>query len=198
MEKQFPIVCIGGSAGGLEAYIKILKLIPLNLGITIVIVNHITIQTTILHKILRPHTPMPVSMITHSLRIRPNHVFVVPNDCDLTISNGHFRLRPRSKPSGWSNVITLFLFSLARFWDGLLIVVIVSGLDGDGAEALGEIKKAGGIVMVQTPDSAGWSDMPESAIRTGTVDYILPVESIAMNIIKIVSERMSNAPPRVI
>ena len=88
---------------------------------------------------------------------------------------------------GWPNVITVFLRSLARHWGGTLIVVIVSGLDADGAEALKEVKESGGITIAQTPETAEWSDMPESAIKTGYVDYILSVEGTAEKILHIAS-----------
>src|ERR1019366_2414055 len=82
---------------------------------------------------------------------------------------------PISKPKGWPDVITQFLRSLAQNWDGKLVAVIVSGLDADGAEALGEIKEAGGITIAQAPDTAEWSDMPASAIKTGYIDHLIPL-----------------------
>ena len=124
-KKKFPIVYVGGSAGGFETFIEFLKLIPPGLGISIVIVNHITHQPTTLHNSLSKYTLMPVELITQNLRILPNYIYVIPHNCDLHVLNGHFRLRPKSKRSGWPNVITLFLSSLALCWEGLLIVVIV-------------------------------------------------------------------------
>ena len=82
-------------------------------------------------------------------------------------------------------MITIFLRSLAQNWDGTLVAVIVSGLDSDGAEALREIKEAGGVTIAQAPDTAEWSDMPKSAIRTGYIDFILSVEDIAKKIVQI-------------
>jgi chemotaxis response regulator CheB len=99
-----------------------------------------------------------------------------------------FRLRPISKPKGWPDVITIFLRSLVQNWGGKLVAVIVSGLDADGAEALREIKEAGGITIAQSPDTAEWSDMPASAIKTGYIDYILPAEDIAQKIAQIANE----------
>ena len=197
MVKRFPLVCVGGSAGGLETYIELLKLVPPDLGASLVIVNHMTDQQTRLHEILTKYTSLPVRLITPSLQITPNCVFVIPSNSDLHILNGHFWLRPKSKRGGWSNVITLFLRSLAQNWEGPLMVVIVSGLDGDGADALGEIKKSGGIVMVQTPEAAGWSDMPEAAIKTGHVDYVMSIEDIALNIIRIVSDQSNSASAKI-
>ena len=82
-------------------------------------------------------------------------------------------------------MITVFLRSLAQNWDGKLVAAIVSGLDADGAEALREIKEVGGITIAQSPDTAEWSDMPASAIKTGHIDFILSVEDIAQKIAQI-------------
>jgi chemotaxis response regulator CheB len=131
---------------------------------------------------------MPVELITEGLPIQPNHVFIVPANRDLHLLDGMFRLRPMSKPKGWPDVITIFLRSLAQNWGGKLIAVIVSGLDADGADALREIKEAGGITMAQAPDTAEWSDMPASAIKTGYIDHILPIEDIARKIAQIANE----------
>jgi chemotaxis response regulator CheB len=128
---------------------------------------------------------MPVELIVEGLRIQPNHVFIIPTNCDLHVLDGTFRLSPISKPKGWPDVITVFLRSLAQNWDGKLVAVIVSGLDADGAEALRGIKEAGGITIAQSPDSAEWSDMPANAIKTGHIDFILSVEDIAQKIVQI-------------
>jgi len=136
MRKNFPVVCVGGSAGGLDAYIRLLKHLPADMGVAIVIVNHITRAPATLHEFLARYTEMPVELITANLRIQPDHVFIIPSNYDLHVLDGRFRLEPISKPTGWSDVITIFLRSLARHWDGKLIAVIVSGLDADGSEAL--------------------------------------------------------------
>ena len=187
MRKSFPVVCIGGSAGGLEAYVRILKNLPFETGVAIVIVNHVSRNPTTLHEYLTRYTQMPVELITTNLKVKPNHVFIIPSNCDLHLFGGNFVLEKRTKLSGWPNVITIFLRSLARNWDGILIAVIVSGLDADGAEALKEVKEAGGITIAQTPEAAEWSDMPESAIKTGYVDYVLSAETIADKILEIAS-----------
>src|ERR1035438_4831428 len=163
LANDFPIVCVGGSAGGSASYVQLLKHLPPETGVAIVIVNHIRKTSAVLHKILPHSTKLPVELITEGLPIQPNHVFIVPANCDLHVLGGAFRLRPISKPKGWPDVITIFLRSLARNWGGKLIAVIVSGLDADGTEALREIKEAGGITIAQAPDSAEWSDMPAHA-----------------------------------
>ena len=185
--KNFPVVCVGGSAGGLDAYIRLLENLPADLGVAIVIVNHITLMPTQLHKILPTHTTMPVELISDRLSIEPNRVFIIPENRDLHVENGEFHLRPISKPRGWPDVITVFLRSLTAHWDGKLIAVIVSGYDGDGAAALRGIKEVGGITMAQKLESAKQPDMPESAIATGYIDFVLSPEDIAVAIRRIAS-----------
>jgi len=184
-EKDFPVVCVGGSAGGLDAYIRLLQNLPSDMGVAIVIVNHVRNLTTMLHEILPRFTKMPVELITEKLDIKPNHVFIIPEQRDLHILNDEFRLKPISKPRGWPDVITIFLRSLTQNWDGKIIAVIVSGYDGDGAEALRGIKEVGGITIAQKPETASQPDMPETAIASGSIDYILSPEDIAQQIIKI-------------
>jgi two-component system chemotaxis response regulator CheB len=184
---DFPVVCVGGSAGGLDAYIRLLKNLPADLGMAIVIVNHVRTVATRLHEILPRFTAMPVELITERLLIRPDHVFIIPEQRDLHVLNGEFRLEPISKPRGWPDVITVFLNSLTRHWHGKLIAVIVSGYDGDGAAALCGIKEVGGITIAQKLDTAGQPDMPESAIASGCIDLVLSPEEIAHELTRLMS-----------
>src|ERR1035437_5161034 len=167
--KDFPVICVGGSAGGLDAYTRLLQNLPANLGVAIVIVNHLRKVATLLHEILPKYTKMPVELITERLDIEPNHVFIIPEKRDLHVLDGEFRLKPISKPRGWPDVITVFTRSLTEHWEGKLIAVIVSGYDGDGAAALCGIQEVGGITIAQKPDTAGQPDMPESAIASGCI-----------------------------
>lgn len=184
-DNKFPVVCVGGSAGGLDAYIRLLKHLPADMGVAIVIVNHLRTVATLLHEILPRYTEMPVELITDSLLIEPNHVFIIPEKRDLHVRDGEFNLEPISKPRGWPDVITVFMRSLTDNWDGKLVAVIVSGFDGDGADALCGIKEVGGITIAQKPETAAQPDMPESAIETGCIDFILSPEDIAKEIVRI-------------
>lgn len=183
--RDFPIVCVGGSAGGLDAYTRLLKRLPNDMGVAVVIVNHVRTLATQLHEVLPYFTTMPVELITDSLLIRPNRVFIIPEQRDLHVLEGDFRLEPISKPRGWPDVITVFLRSLTEHWDGKLIAVIVSGYDGDGADALRGIKDVGGTTIAQRLDTARQPDMPESAIASGFVDFVLSPEEIAEAIVRI-------------
>src|SRR5476649_1197971 len=183
--EDFPVVCVGGSAGGLDAYIRLLQQLPPDMGVAIVIVNHLRTVATLLHEILPRYTEMPVELITDRLLIQPNRVFIIPEQRDLHVLEGDFRLEPISKPRGWPDVITVFLRSLTQHWDGKLIAVIVSGYDGDGAAALCGIKDVGGVTIAQKLETAGQPDMPESAIASGCIDFVLSPEDIAQEIVRI-------------
>src|SRR6202521_1225517 len=183
--KDFPVVCVGGSAGGLDAYTRLLRHLPADMGVAIVIVNHLRTVATRLHEILPRYTEMPVELIKDGLLIQPNRVFIIPEKRDLHVLEGEFRLKPISKPRGWPDVITVFLRSLTRHWDGKLIAVIVSGYDGDGADALCGIKDVGGITIAQKLETAGQPDMPASAIASGCIDFVLSPEDIAREILQI-------------
>jgi chemotaxis response regulator CheB len=183
--EDFPVVCVGGSAGGLDAYTRLLKHLPADMGVAIVIVNHLRTVATLLHEILPRYTKMPVELITEKLLIQPNRVFIIPEQRDLHVLDGEFRLEPISKPRGWPDVITVFLRSLTHHWRGKLIAVIVSGYDGDGAAALCGIKEVGGITIAQKPDTAVKPDMPATAIASGCIDFVLSPEDIAQQIVRI-------------
>jgi two-component system, chemotaxis family, protein-glutamate methylesterase/glutaminase len=185
LRKDFPVVCVGGSAGGLDAYTRLLRHLPADMGVAIVIVNHLRTVATRLHEILPRYTEMPVELITEGLLIQPNRVFIIPEQRDLHVLDDEFRLKPISKPRGWPDVITVFLRSLTRHWGGQLIAVIVSGYDGDGAAALCGIRDVGGITIAQKLETAAQPDMPESAIASGCIDFVLSPENISREIVRI-------------
>ncbi len=187
--KDFPIVCVGGSAGGLDAYVRLLSQLPADMGVAIVVVNHVRQVPTLLHQILPKHTAMPVMLVADGMAIRADCVFIIPERYDLHVRDGRFCLAAISKPRGWPDVITVFLRSLTRNWKGPIVAVIVSGLDGDGAAALRGIKAVGGITIAQDPISAKQPDMPISAIGTGFVDFILTPEKIGQTIVALSRER---------
>ena len=134
--RDFPVVCVGGSAGGLDAYTRLLRHLPADMGVAIVIVNHLRTVATLLHEILPRSTEMPVELITERLLIQPNRVYIIPEQRDLHVLDGEFRLKPISKPRGWPDVITVFLCSLTQHWAGQLIAVIVSGYWRWGSRAV--------------------------------------------------------------
>src|ERR1700682_5322832 len=121
LARDFPVVCVGGSAGGLDAYTRLLRHLPADMGVAVVIVNHLRTVATLLHEILPRYTKTPVELITERLVIRPNRVFIIPEKRDLHVLDGEFRLRPISKPRDGPDVITIFLRSLTQHWQGRII-----------------------------------------------------------------------------
>ena len=192
--KNFPVVCVGGSAGALDAYIRLLKHLPADMGAAVVIVNHITAMPTQLHQVLPRFSRMPVELITEELLIQPDRVYIIPANRDLHVDGEVFHLAPISKPRGWPDVITVLLQSLTQFWDGKLIAVIVSGFDGDGAAALCGIKEVGCITIAQQLATAIQPDMPQSAIASGCIDFVLSPEDIAKEIVRIARAEESTEP----
>jgi two-component system, chemotaxis family, protein-glutamate methylesterase/glutaminase len=173
LRKGLPLVCIGGSAGGLNAYTKLLQNLPHDLGAAVVIINHVARVETLLHHVLPRFTRMSVDLIHDHLVPAPNRVFIIPSNRELHVNpDGEFRIEPLTKRYGWPDVITRFLRSVATHWEGQVIAVIVSGLDGDGAAALCDLKKVGAITIAQHPSTADWPDMPMSAIQSGCIDYV--------------------------
>lgn len=176
---------LAAQPGALDAYIRLLESLPVDTGAAFVIVNHVRRYPTLLHEILPSRTAMQVGLIADRLQIEPDHVFIIPTNRDLHVKNGECYLESISKPHGWPDVVTIFLRSLARHWEGQLIAVILSGFDGDGAAALCEIREAGGITIAQKLSTAGQPDMPESAIASGCIDFVLAPEDMAQEIVKI-------------
>ena len=179
------MICVGGSAGGLDAYIRMLYCLPADLNVAVIIVNHITIAPTMLHEVLARFTTMPVDLISEGMSIRVNRVYIIPSNRDLHIASGQFQLKPISKPRGWPDVITVFFQSVIENWDGKTVAAILSGYDGDGAAAMCGIQAMGGITIAQKPNTAAYPDMPQSAIDTGCIDFILSPEEIAVEIRRI-------------
>ena len=184
------VVCFGASAGGLDAYCKILALLPPDTGLSFIIVHHQAADgKSLLVDILSRVTTMSVLLVEDGGIMQANHVYVVPTGKDVTMSDGALWLTPRAPRNGWPKNITHFLYSLAEDRQQRAIAVILSGLDGDGAEALKEIKAGGGIVFAQKFDTAKQSSMPISAVQTGYVDAILSPEDIAVRLREIGAER---------
>ncbi len=183
--KSFPVVCLGGSAGSLIPFRKVIREIPFDSGLAIVVVDHRRRSPTKLPEILSQHSSIPVRLIVPGLKMQPNRIYVIPPNCDLTIEDGHFQLTSLSKAHGWPTVITLFLESLAREWRGKVIAVILSGLDSDGVAALRSVKAIGGITFAQTVETAEHAEMPRHALESGCVDFELGPTEIGRELVKI-------------
>ncbi len=182
---RFPVVGIGASAGGLEAFSQLLRHLPGDTGMAFVLVQHLDPnQKSLLSEILARTTTMPVSEVQDGMAIAPNQVYVIPPNTVMTLDQGRLRLLPRAKHR-ISRAVDTFFNSLAESCDSQAIGVVLSGGDGDGSLGLEAIKAAGGITFAQSEDSAQVSSMPNTAIATGQVDFILPPAEIAAGLANI-------------
>ena len=197
--KSFPVVGIGASAGGLEAFTHLLRPLPVDTGMAFVLVQHLDPKhKSMLSEILGRETRMPVSEVKDQMVVMPNHVYVIPPNAQMSIRNGVLSLVPRNEARGPFMPIDYFLRSLAKDRGPRAIAVILSGADADGSQALKAIKAGGGIVFAQDLASSKVGVMPDRAAATGLVDFILPPERIAEELVRIAVDpldaRLSQAP----
>jgi two-component system, chemotaxis family, CheB/CheR fusion protein len=182
----FPIVAIGASAGGFEAFINLLRSLPPNPGLALVFIPHLdpTHESAMVDLLARA-TEMPVEQAHDGTVVTVNRLFVLPPNFDMTISGGVLHLAQREAARGQHMPIDRFFRSLGDDQAGNAIGVILSGTANDGTMGLGIIKNQGGITFAQSPESAKYDGMPTSAIASGVVDFILPVDQIARELLRI-------------
>src|SRR5881396_1702834 len=193
----FPVVCIGASAGGLEAFTQLLSALPMDTGMAFVLVSHLSpSHASHLAEILSRATKMPVNEVKDEPKVQPNRVYVIPPDRSMIIADGVLKLLPRREVRGQHHPIDLFLESLALDQRHKSIAVILSGTGSDGTLGLDEIKAAGGITFAQD-QSAAYEGMPRSATMAGSIDFVLPPASIAHELSEIArhSYVSPEAPP---
>src|SRR5881396_3625659 len=175
----FPVVCIGASAGGLEAFTQLLSALPMDTGMAFVLVSHLSpSHASHLAEILSRATKMPVNEVKDEPKVQPNRVYVIPPDRSMIIADGVLKLLPRREVRGQHHPIDLFLESLALDQKHKSIAVILSGTGSDGTLGMDEIKAAGGITFAQD-ESAAYEGMPRSAMMAGTVDFRMSPADIA-------------------
>ncbi len=182
----FPIVGVGASAGGLEAFTQLLQALGAGTEMAYVLVQHLDpSHESVLTGLLAKATEMPVSQVTDATLVEPNHVYVIPPNVDMSIAQGILRLTPRTETRGHHMPIDRFLRSLAEDQRSNAIGVILSGTASDGTLGLAAIKAEGGITFAQDEKSAKFDGMPQSAIAAGCVDFVLPSDAIARELARI-------------
>jgi two-component system CheB/CheR fusion protein len=185
-KKRVPIVGIGASAGGLEAFTELLKYLPSDTSMAFVLVQHLAPQhESMLTELLSKATRMPVSEVKDGTEVEANHIYVIPPNTNMDILHGLLHLMPRSDTQGLHMPIDYFLCSLAEDQGSTSIGVILSGTASDGALGLKVIKTAGGITFAQDEKTAKYYGMPRSAISAGIVDFVLSPEKIAGELARI-------------
>ncbi|MGA2590701.1 MAG: chemotaxis protein CheB [Bryobacteraceae bacterium] len=181
-----PVLGIGASAGGLEVFNRLLGDLPDDTGFAIVFVQHLDpTHHSMLAAILARATTMPVSEAADGMPVEANHVYAIPANVDLTIANGALKLAPRTQAPGSHMPIDRFLRSVADQCGSRAIGVILSGSGSDGSAGVEAIKAAGGVTFAQDAVTAKFAAMPLAAVATGCVDFVLPPEGIAAELVRI-------------
>ena len=179
----FPVVGVGASAGGLDAFKRLIRTIPEKSGIAYILVQHLEpSHESLLGDILQKVTQLPVEEITDNVHIQPDHIYVIPANKFLTANEGRLELSPRTPKKEKNRAIDVFFTSLAEVHQEYAIGVVLSGTGADGTLGLQVIKDHGGVTIVQEPKSASFDGMPQSAIDAGVADFVLVPEEIPMHL----------------
>jgi two-component system CheB/CheR fusion protein len=182
----FPVVGVGASAGGLEAFRRLLGEIPKDAGMAFVLVQHLAPQhESRLVELLAKGTAIPVVEAAQGMKLAVNHVYIIPPNCDMAVSDGELHLTPREGDHRPHLPIDYLFRSLAEEQQGRAIGVVLSGTGSDGTLGLCEIKAVGGITFAQDARSATHQGMPVSARDSGCVDFVLDPQSIAKRLVQI-------------
>jgi two-component system CheB/CheR fusion protein len=193
---SFPIVGIGASAGGLEAFRELLRALPADAGMAYVVVQHLDpSHESLLPDLLARATRMPVHQAREGLEVCVGQVYVIAPNTDMTLSQGALQLVPRTQARGQHLSIDTFLRSLAASRGARALGVILSGTAADGTLGLQAIKAVGGITFAQDPTSAQFDGMPQSAIAAGCVDFVGSPQDIARELTRISRHPYVRQPP---
>ncbi len=189
--QAYPVVGIGASAGGLAAMSALFDAKPTLEAMAFVIVQHLDPKgESHLVNLLSRHTSLTVRPAKDGLAIEPGHVYVCVPNRDLVVSSGRLRLVDPEAERSQRRPIDRFFDSLASGYGDRAVAVILSGTAMDGSRGIAAIKAAGGMVIAQAPETAEFDGMPRSAISTGLVDLVLPVDQIVHTL-----ARLSTQPP---
>src|SRR6201998_279532 len=182
---RFPVVGLGASAGGLDAFRRLLAALPPGTGMAFILIQHLDpTHASMMVDLLTSHTAMKVQQAADGMPVEREHVYLIPPGAYLSIRGGALRLSAPRERHGARLPFDFFLRSLAEELGERAICVILSGTGGDGSLGLKAVKEKGGLVIAQDPDEAEYDGMPRSAIMTGAVDLVLPVAKIPETLAK--------------
>jgi len=182
----FLIAAIGASAGGIEAVTELMQNLSVDTGMGFVVVQHLDPKhQSILTELLAKKTSMPVEEVTDGMRVQRNHVYVIPPNASMSVSDYVLRIGPREEGRGMYTPIDHFMRSLAGAQGSQAIGIILSGSGTDGTLGMAEIQAQGGVTFAQDDTTAKYDGMPRSAIAAGCVDYVLPPKGIALELARI-------------
>ncbi|MBC6435220.1 hypothetical protein FM036_36115 [Nostoc sp. HG1] len=198
-DAQFPIVGIGASAGGLKAFTQLLSHLPTDTGMAFVLIQHLDPHhESLLTELLAKTTSMPVSEVQDGTIVEPNQVYIIPPNTKMTLVDGALRLMPREKVRGTHLPVDAFFVSLALDRGHKAIGVVLSGGDGDGSVGIDAIKAAGGVTFAQGEGTAQNESMPNNAVATGHVDFVMPPGAIAAELAQISRHPFVAAPTQAV
>jgi two-component system CheB/CheR fusion protein len=181
---HFPVVGIGASAGGLPAVLRLFENLPSVSDMAFVVILHLSPKhPSSAADILQRATRMPVVQVTSRVKIEPSHIYVIAPNLHLTMFDGMLVVEELARPRGQHVAIDLFFRTLAQVHRERAVAIVLSGTGSDGAVGLTRIKEQGGLTIVQSPGDAEHDGMPTAAIRTGAVDFVLPVADIPQKLI---------------
>jgi two-component system, chemotaxis family, CheB/CheR fusion protein len=181
----FLVVAVGASAGGLDACSGLLRDLPENAPLAVVLVQHLSrSHESLLAEILDRRTALSVTTATDGLQVEMGHVYVIPPDTHMTVIDGHLRVRPRPPGHGAAQIDALFE-SIAEYYGSKAVGVVLSGALRDGSEGFRAIRAVGGVTFAQLPEEAQMESMPREAIATGDVDMILPAKKIGEELLRL-------------
>ncbi|MEP6595983.1 MAG: chemotaxis protein CheB, partial [Ginsengibacter sp.] len=182
----FPVVGIGASAGGLDAFKKLIKAIPENSGMAYILVQHLHPEhESALSEILQRIAKIPVLEITDNVHVEADRIYVIPSNKMLVATGGILQLSPRSSKRKLHLPIDIFFSSLAEVHQAHAIGVILSGTGADGTKGLKDIKNHGGLTFAQDPSSAAFDAMPRHAIDADVIDFVLLAENIPEKLVEL-------------
>ena len=185
-----PVVAIGASAGGLEAFQELFRHMPADTGYAFVVLQHLSPRhETLIPELLAPLTAMPVRTVEEETVIEANHIYVMPPHGTLTVDDCVLYLSRSSRIRGRRSPIDRFFRSLAEDQEDEAVGIILSGTGTDGALGLKAIKERGGLTLSQAPEAARYDSMPRSAVLTGAVDFVLPIERMPARMIEHLRQR---------
>jgi len=196
-DAPFPIIAVGASAGGLEAFTKLLATFPDKSGMAIILVQHLDpLHKSMMAELLAAHTRMPVREVIEDMRIEPDNVYVIAPGTYLAVSNGILSVSKPKDRHGARMPFDFLLQSLAASYAERVISVVFSGNGDDGSLGSKAVQNAGGLVIAQDPAEASNSGMPQNAIDLGVVDVVLPIAKIPGNLIKYVNQIRLTGDPK--
>ena len=177
------VVCIGASAGGLDALERFFATCPIDTGAAFVVVQHLSPDhKSMMNTLLSRHTQMPVIMVEEDMALQANRLYLIPPGSIMHVSPGRLHLKPK-RTQGLTLPIDIFFSSLAAIYGEKAVGIILSGAGSDGTRGAIAISSAGGFLMAQEPESSKFDGMPRSAIATGVMDAILPAEELPLRLL---------------